>query len=613
MNSIGLYQELLCAAIWLQIWQKKHMIISKSIKLPRFRKGVYFYWNSSEHNIIDDKGTVNWSNLSKKTSVQFDVELVIHKSLFSDEIAEIKPVTLKFDFVILYVDEKERLERSVLELGYEQILGANNSHQDIVSDLVLPDKTDYGIHIDWESNSIFLDKNGKVYRNNQTEQAILSARFYGEKYFRQKDYEFTIRRKKQNGRKILVMVPHGDDEIFLAYNVIREAVLKNYEVNICFFCNVDTKGTSYAASRHKESINACGYLGVPKENIYILGYSTKWKYSHIYNNPTGIMESKHGKTCTYGSGYLTDWHTLRYGRPADYTRGNIVSDIEDVINVLRPDIIFTNDFDRHLDHIAYSLLFDEAMGNLLKTNRLYRPVVYKGFCYATSAYSKPSLFNMVCQNTPKPGKSKKYYDIYADTQLENPAYLWKDRVRFKTRREFLNKNINQNSAAYAIKLYNRMYRNIPCFIHGDEVFWKRRTDSITYIADIRVTSGVSEYLNDFKLTDVKRLKQPPYCFHGGEWIPDQQDKEKKIIFRWEEEHAIKRIRFYRNPTDNYVKEVQICCNLCGGGETYKLFMNKNTTYKDIYIADRTSVLEIKILNGSNKRSGFSEIEIYEES
>lgn len=610
-NSIGLYKDILCAYLWLNIWVKKHYIISKSIKLPRFRKGVYIYWKSLDQSIIDDKGSVNWSKLSQqKTAVKFEVEMVIHKEYFSDEIAKITPIKSEFQFVILYIDENERLKRSVRELSYGQILGANKSNKDIVSDIVLPNKTGYGIKIDWESNSPYLNKTGKVYRNNKIEKAVISANLYGEKYSYRKNYEFTIRRKNY-GRKMLVMVPHGDDEIFLAYNVIRKAVLSDYEVYICFFCNVDTKGNKYAEQRHKESIKACGYLGVPSENIVILGYSTKWKYSHIYNNHVGIMESAQGKTCTYGTKYITDWHTLRYGHPALYKRENIISDIEDIINTIHPEIIFVNDFDKHLDHIAYSLLFDEAMGKILNKDNNYRPVVYKGFCYATSAYSKPSLFNIVCRNTPKPGKNKKYYLIYADTELENPSYLWKDRVRFKTQKEFMNKNINLNPAAYAIKLYNRMYRNIPCFIHGDEVFWKRRTDSISYIANISVTSGVSEYLNDFKLADVKRLNHLPYKFNCSEWIPDENDKEKRIIFSWKEEHLIKYIRFYRNPTENYVKEIIISCN--GWNKRYSLFKSKNVTYKDIYFECRTSVLEIKILNGSNKRSGFSEIEIYEKS
>lgn len=41
-------------------------------------------------------------------------------------------------------------------------------------------------------------------------------------------------------------------------------------------------------------------------------------------------------------------------------------------------------------------------------------------------------------------------------------------------------------------------------INGDMVYWNRRTDSLTYDADITVSSGDAKLLNDFKLVSTDK-------------------------------------------------------------------------------------------------------------
>ena len=55
----------------------------------------------------------------------------------------------------------------------------------------------------------------------------------------------------------------------------------------------------------------------------------------------------------------------------------------------KPEIIFAVDFDRHIDHRAISLIFEEAISNILsKKNNSYFPEIYKGFCYNGSYLGK---------------------------------------------------------------------------------------------------------------------------------------------------------------------------------------------------------------------------------
>ena len=101
---------------------------------------------------------------------------------------------------------------------------------------------------------------------------------------------------------------------------------------------------------------------------------------HIYNSvdPDAIWTSRYGATATYGTGIIPCYLEL------PYTRNNYLHSLESIIQKKMPDTIFAVDFDRHIEHKATDLFFEEALCNILKNHSDYQPTVYKGFCYGTA-------------------------------------------------------------------------------------------------------------------------------------------------------------------------------------------------------------------------------------
>lgn len=610
---IGNYINLINTGLWLKLYAKRKTVCGNQ-NFPKFRKGVYISWESKTREIIDDRGIIRFSGITPSVNrIKFIATLTVNKTYFSDEQEKIKlKVNLVFRYKPLSLKERERL--SYEELTYKKILGANKDQRHVISNLTLTNRSSYGMRIKWHSSDEEVLKGNQIRRGTEDKKVFLDAEILAEekdsKNQKHKRFEIVVKAKEQKDKKVLVMVPHGDDEVFMSYSVIRKAVLRGYKVYVCFFCNCDTKGISEAVQRHKESLSVLGYLGIEPERIICLGYSTKWKKTHIFNTSNEVCYSINGDLCTYGSQYIQDWHTLRTGTPALYTRENVVADICDVLSTILPDIIFVNDFDKHVDHVAYSLLFEEAMGNCLKKLFGYAPVIYKGFVYSTAAYGKPDFFKCYLPYTSKPSHKSKYYPIKSNTELENPSLRWADRIRFKTDKELLNRNLRDNPAVNALLRYHRMYRNIPCFIKRDTVFWKRRTDNLLLRANIKTTSGNATFLNDFKYTDIKRVEGIPYKFDAGEWMPNESDKKKEIEIVFPEKVKFEKMRFYRNRGESFITKISIKFN--DDIKIYKLF-DKDEPYKDIEVdGGWVDTLIINVIDRKGKRTGFTEIEAYVE-
>ena len=72
------------------------------------------------------------------------------------------------------------------------------------------------------------------------------------------------------GKKLLVIVPHQDDEINVGGSTIIGATEEGVEVFLAFMTNGDC---DYEVPfRNNEALNAGRYLNVPPENIYFLDY-----------------------------------------------------------------------------------------------------------------------------------------------------------------------------------------------------------------------------------------------------------------------------------------------------------------------------------------------------
>lgn len=167
------------------------------------------------------------------------------------------------------------------------------------------------------------------------------------------------------GTRLLVVAPHCDDETLAAAGLINRVLHKGGTVGIVFLTNGD--GFTWAVrrnfltrrprpgdfirlgyARQKESLAAAVAMGVPRRNIFFLGYpdggllalwARYWQADNPYNNPhTGT---------TYTP------YTSSYRRGAPYAGSCLAEDLAAIIDGFKPTtIVYPHPGDHHRDHWA---------------------------------------------------------------------------------------------------------------------------------------------------------------------------------------------------------------------------------------------------------------------
>ena len=82
-----------------------------------------------------------------------------------------------------------------------------------------------------------------------------------------------------------------------------------------------------------------------------------------------------------------------YGVHHAYTRANYKNDIKAVIQKFYPSILVTTDWDNHMDHLALSLMVDEVLGELLREDTSYHPLVLKAQAYNGKWEGHPDYYS----------------------------------------------------------------------------------------------------------------------------------------------------------------------------------------------------------------------------
>lgn len=401
-------------------------------------------------------------------------------------------------------------------------------------------------------------------------------------------------------KKVMLIVPHQDDETLLFGGVFEEYIKYGSEVDVVFATNGDAAETAETkGTRLKEAINALSTVGIDEKNIFFLGYGDTWENGeeHIYDaEPERIMTSTAGYTATYG---LPDHPAFNEG--AKYTRNNMISDIKNVILKIRPDTIYCVDYDKNCDHRSTSLLFEEAFGEILKEYEDYRPSVYKGFAYSTSMYSVSDYNGRNVSSTVNPYNT--------DYMQETNVYNWAERVRIPVSDASLSRLFRGTSVYKALECHKSqsVYRFTQWAASGDRVFWERETDSLLYDAKIYCGGSEVKTLNDFKITDtdiILEMDTPPLDGCGTE-IPDG-----KITVTLPSAVTADRIVLYDNPsTEDNIIEAEIVFD---NGETLKTGkLEKNGSGTEVSFPKRTfTSFSVEILKSEGEKAGLTEIEAF---
>lgn len=415
-----------------------------------------------------------------------------------------------------------------------------------------------------------------------------------------------------SNKKVMVIAPHQDDEINIAGATINNFVQNGSEVIVVFTTNGDFLGKGEI--RINEAINAMKRLGVDEDNVVFLGYGDQWDtdYKHIYHAPGDeIIESNIGNTETYGIKEKEDFRKMISNTSSEYTRDNYKMDVKDVILEYLPEMIFAVDFDAHPDHRTTSLIFEEVMGEILKKNQEYNPLVFKGFAYNTAWNAEGDFYSYNLESTLLPAGEAIDNVTY---ELDIPNYNWEDRVRFPVNKNMLGYTKRSNLLYKALKEHDSQlaYTRMVNIANSDQVFWKRNTGSIAYDGLIEVSSGEPKYLTDFKLVDSSDITvRKPSIFEKCVWVPESEDKEKTVRVTFNKPSDISSLSLYDNFSleDNIIKG-RIAFS--DGSEVIVDKFNKNgsETKVDFPVKDDIEYVEFQIIEFEGDEPGLCELEIF---
>lgn len=186
--------------------------------------------------------------------------------------------------------------------------------------------------------------------------------------------------------RCVVLAPHQDDEIILSGSIMNRIKTMGYDVFIVFMTN-GNYDESVHNIRLKESLEVAKIYGIPEDHIVFMGYSNEYDLAgpHIYNASRGeVVKSQYGVDTTYGLENHPEYCYVKHGIHHKYTRENIFADLFEIVDELRPQLIFATGEEIHPDHAANSMLLDEVLGCLMRDDSGYRPIVLKKPEYHTA-------------------------------------------------------------------------------------------------------------------------------------------------------------------------------------------------------------------------------------
>ena len=385
------------------------------------------------------------------------------------------------------------------------------------------------------------------------------------------------KRELYGGKRVLVVVPHQDDEINLLGGVFEEYLKYGSEI---FPVYVITNGIA-EPYRYAEAIALFKHIGVPEANVTFLGYG-----SLKQNNADKIKLTKG-----------TNEHPA-YHEGQKYSRLNIVKDLMNVVTDLCPDVIIGTDYDRHVDHHYVTALLDEAIGRVLKQKKTYKPLVLKGYAYRTTWESYPDYYKT---------------NILSTKYLYNPVetFKWNERLRLPVAAHMMSRSLmgSEIFRQYAIfKSQGAVMRAIR--YNSDKILWERNTHSLLHDAEINVSSGDGTKLNDFMLYDKTDFHDIDALPLEGAWIPLPDDRKKTANIKLAKQSNVKYIVLYNNVDKNQlVRKISIAFNGHRPKE-YELQSDGFPTYINVGMQN-VSGFEIKILESTGENAGLTEIEAFE--
>lgn len=349
--------------------------------------------------------------------------------------------------------------------------------------------------------------------------------------------------------KILVIVPHEDDEAIIAAGIIHKAILDGDTVKVAVVTNGDCNGydQSLGINRLDETITAMEMLGLSSSNITAFGYAdtggfepwTRYTDSFLYRlyhttSDTEVLSSNFGNSQTYGiTGVLEDYHYATTGSHASYTRANFVSDLTTYIEGYMPDKIYTTSaYDLHGDHGYLNVFVSDILRDLLDTYPNYTPILYESIVHSKEG----DVDWPIIDTDPTPIQA-----FTAPANLSGTPLRWEERISVSVPAAMLTLPRGTNLKNACLAAYTSQYSSyIGSFAKADEIFWAKDYSNLAYRASVSAssaaTNGSAEYASDGMIGGYLELPDRDWLPDGetvGAWVqltwPSGQDISKIVL------------------------------------------------------------------------------------
>ncbi len=407
---------------------------------------------------------------------------------------------------------------------------------------------------------------------------------------------------KKNCKKLLIIAPHGDDELNLLGTVANRFIKKSWQLHLLLVTNGDYL-PKVTEKRHAETEAVAKKMGISK--ITYLGYGDDPGFDSTHTYHTLAPKSRTtpgGRNCTYGFKNAPDhaFHTHGVHRP--YCRDSVKADMKEVILSEKAECIVCVDLDEHADHRMTSLLFDEILRELICTTP-YRPIVLKKYAYAGVWF----------------GPDDYYANPMAETRLTTEEYFpysSEQATRVQVPRRYYPIFCKRSPIYKLCKIYRSQYvtEHFNRMVNADALYFYRDCNNLAIGAQVEVSSGNGSLLHDFKLADTSLISNPKSQiiseYESYTWIPDTADPQPTATFRMGSPQTIRELRLHLPYQEEYrPKKVKITI-----GTTEKL-LSTGHTILDVVTLDppfeNVAELTIQILEGIPGKCGLREVEIFD--
>lgn len=267
---------------------------------------------------------------------------------------------------------------------------------------------------------------------------------------------------------ILIIVPHQDDEILMAAGILHRAAVCGTEVHVVMATNGDYESQDHTKgeTRLKESIEGLKVLGLSEECLTVLGYADTGMeraqsfLTHLYEEKeTDKVYPSSCSSHTYSLLEKPEHHMAVYGTHASYTRAGFYQDLKEVIQIKKPDHIFTTSrFDIHGDHEALFYFVADILKELKSTG--YMPNLYTGLVHSPAGDDIWPLRQGAVYTCP-PDMSK-WSDL-----------AWEERISFPLPHDMLSQDSMKRLALSKHKeaLEPNAVEFLMSFLKEEEIFW----------------------------------------------------------------------------------------------------------------------------------------------